>query len=141
MKALTITPIQATQQKLTNMMLSAPFTLDLATSSLLVVRTAMAPAPDLDRNIVYSDVRIENVRLKRLGEATEYTPVSLIAMCSSESLMQRCKQLGLNVTGEFNWILKNDFPPGRSSRVFLSSLTDMLIYREGPYEFSNETLE
>lgn len=141
MKELTVTPTQSTLQKLSNMMLSAPFTLDTTTSSLQIVKTSMAPAPDLSRDAVYSDIVVENVKLQRLGDiVTEYTPVSLVAVCSSYSLLQRCKQLSLITTGEFNWVLKRDFPPGRSSRIFLSSLTDMLIYREGPYEFSNETL-
>lgn len=88
---------------------------------------------------VYSDVQVKDVQVDT-QIATGGAISRLVAIVESASLGRRRQELGGDYNSFFAWVLLYDVPPGRSTKLVISHLTDVLVYREAPFSFTDEML-
>jgi hypothetical protein len=137
--ALVVIPTQETFKRLHQMMSSAPFNLDFDAMMLTVAIAERAADASwaANPNNVYEDVQVLSVQATQEIEDNGMVRVELSAQVASPKLLERSEEFGDGWT-TMKWTLVRDLPPGRSTRVFVASLTDTLIYKESPFSFSHE---
>lgn len=112
---------------------------DLMNLEVIATEQSQAPIWVPDEGRVYTDVRVTDVQVDT-QIATGGAITRLVATVESASLGRRRQELGGNYNSLFHWILMYDVPPGRSVKLTISHLTDVLVYREAPFSFSDEML-
>lgn len=88
----------------------------------------------------YTDIQVKDVKIVPRLIDTGGSISQLVAWIESASLGRRRQELGGNYDPLFPWVLAYDVPPGRTATRVITHLTDVLVYREPPFSFSNETL-
>jgi hypothetical protein len=138
MKTLVVTPTEETLQRLRNVMLSAPFELDWKSMLVEVASAPDAPTWETSDTAVYPDVKVYQVHPKLVIHPVTQQPLrTLVALCTSPTLVYRAGQLGNNVD-HFEWVLSTSLQESRSVRSFVASMATTLVVHEGPFSFTNE---
>jgi hypothetical protein len=140
---LVVTPTQETFNRLDDIMTSAPFGLDMKTMFIEIAQTADERLPlwQAQPDVVYDDVKVVHVQLEHV-ELEHHSLRQLSCTVKSPLLLKRAQETYGNswVPHEVRWILARDIQPSRTARVFIASLTDILIYREHPFSFTDEMI-
>jgi len=105
------------------------------------VATESSPAPVWapKEGALYADAIVRDVKVDT-QIATNGAISRLVAYVESASLGRRRQELGGGYSPLFAWVLMYDVPPGRSAMLTISHLTDVLVYKESPFSFSDEML-
>jgi hypothetical protein len=136
--SLVVTPTAETIRRLTEMLTSSVLTLDMDLSSIELVSTNGVVSWQANPLAVYDDVMVKELVTESLPYGGNVVNC-LVAYVESGKMQARSRELGFN-TAQHRWVLKYDTPPGRSTRLTITHLTDVLVYRESPFSFSDEML-
>jgi hypothetical protein len=140
--SLVVTPTQETIQRVQDIVQSTVLGLDTSLMAIEIAASEAYPPPEgwlAQPEMTYSDVQVKDVIVDTVI-ATNGAITRLVAACWSSQLNERRRSLGLGGVTQFQWVLKYDVPPGRSVKLTITHLTDILVYREGPFSFSEEML-
>jgi hypothetical protein len=139
--SLVVTPTDETIRRVRAIVESTVLELDTDLMHIEIAGSESAPAPAWAQmpDTTYADVKVKDV-IVDTQIATNGAISRLVAVCESQLLNDRRKMLGLPPAPGFTWILKYDVPPGRSARLVITTLIDVLVFREGPFSFSDEML-
>jgi hypothetical protein len=136
--SLVVTPTDTTRSRLAEMIASSILTLDfdLMNIELAAIEGNIDWTPE--PMTVYDDVRVKELTTNGTFFGAGVVN-SLVAYVESAKLSARAHLLGQRMN-QFKWVLKYDLQPGRSTRLAITTLTDVLVYREAPFSFSDEML-
>jgi hypothetical protein len=140
--SLVVTPTPETIQRVKDSVQGTVLELDTDLMAIEIAASEAYPPPQgwlAQPQMTYSDVQVKDLIVDTMI-ATNGAITRLVAHCWSQTLNERRKSLGLGGVTAFQWIMKYDVPPGRSVKLTIAHLTDILVYREGPFSFSDEML-
>jgi hypothetical protein len=139
--SIVVTPTLETVRRMNDIVQGTVLVFNGDIMSIEIVATEASPAPVwAPSDNIYTDVQVKDVQVDT-QIATNGAITRLIAWCDSASLNRRRKELvGPGQNTLFAWVLLYDVPPGRSAKLTIAHLTDVLVYREPPFNFSDEML-
>jgi len=136
--SLVVLPTEQTSKRILEMVASSVLTLDMDLSSIELVSTNGFVSWMANPSIVYDDVKVKELIVESLPYGNNVVNC-LSAYVESPKLRARSRELGFDTT-QHRWVLKYDVPPGRSIKLTITTMTDVLIYREEPFSFSYEMM-
>lgn len=140
--SIVVTPTEETIRRVQAIVESTVLVLNGDLMNLEIVGVDSSPAPvwAARHHAIYTDVQVKDVQVDT-QIATNGAISRLVAWCESAQLRERRQQLvGAGGRPLFAWVMLYDVPPGRSAQLVISHLTDVLVYREDPFSFSEEML-